>query len=1553
MEVPDRLIRRDGSWPTALIYQTPFLQPRICNSSELNMVKTNASQITFRLCFACALWMVGSQLPAQSDPFRKENLVAWCIVPFDSQHRTPQQRAEMLNQLGITQLAYDYRAEHIPTFDDEIEQLKKHRIKLFAWWFPTQLNDEAKLILKTLEKHQVQTQLWVTGGGAMTKSDQEQQQRVESESQRIRPIAEAAAKIGCSVGLYNHGGWFGEPENQLAIIEHLKLPNVGIVYNQHHGHEHVDRFAELLAKMKPHLLALNLNGMIPGGDQIGQKIVPLGGGPLDVGLLKIIRESGYNGPIGILNHTDHDAEQRLKDNLEGLEWLLPQLTGQPAKDKPKFRTWTAPSKQTSAIAKPSASALVEGQPSLRTPPLTIVCNAQLNQAQQYNILVASDTKASGLHWELFSQAGSGQLATYLPGYKPDLIVGSIAVCDDRPHQLVMLYEPHRVRLYVDQQLAADQAIERTQLPAVPGGFAVGRLVEGGLQCFGQLGSVRVYQGIADVATLGKPQFAKDLQPVGDWHFTSLRITEQLPQSRDVTTVSLANYAPETVQSIASETIARGQAGRGVSVFASAKSACLSCHKIGKLGGSVGPELTNIGTQRTIEQLIESVLWPNRHVEDKYRVTQLLTADGELLRGYVVEEGPQSLQLKDPSSGALRRLALEDIESRSFAPSLMPEGLANVWNREQIADVIAYLADLGHHQKLRAEIAESVLEHAQAHAPKDFAFDRRPLDETAWPTWQTHVNRDRIYDFYAKQAEHFRTQDLDHNLLMEFPGLDGGQQGHWGNQVEATWASDEWNHAQLGSVQSGVFTAPGLTVARGVCVQLGDDASLFTCFDPDSLSYVALWKEAFLKFSDVRHGFVGGVTPAGPLLEMPKLTKPDGATKYHGFYRVGKRVVFAYRIGDTEYLDSPWVKDGRFIREMAPRSEHSLRDQLAGPTQWPESMTTEIRLGDQRPYALDTIELPIDNPWHAPIYCGGHDFLPDGSALVATIQGDVWHVSGLNDTSTKPRAVWRRFASGLHHALGVKADQDGIFVMCRDQLTRLKDLNQDGEADFYECFSNAFETSPAGHDFICGLERDAEGRFYTASGNQGLVRISRDGRQAESVAEGFRNPDGLGIYPDGVVTVPCSEGEWTPASMICAITPQHMQSIDSKSAPAFFGYRGQKFTKRPISRPELPMVYLPRGVDNSAGGQVFINSERWGPLSGQMVHLSFGTGAHFLLLRDEVDGQLQGAVMPLAGDFLSGVHRGRFSPIDGQLYVTGMAGWGSYNQTLGCFQRVRWNATTTQLPVGFHLHRNGVAIQWSQPVDAAQAKNPQQHFAQAWNYRYSAAYGSAEYSALHYGLRGHDRLKIASSQILDGGRTLFLEIPSLLPCNQLHLRIAVQPQRFVDLFVTCNRLDQPRTDFPNALPVENDQQTHPLDQDMAIAVKRVPNPWRGTIPNARKIEIAAGKNLTFDTRRLHARSGEAIALTFNNPDAVPHNWVLIRPDKLQEIGAEANKLVADPEALIRHYVPQHDGVICFTDIVESQDSTTIHFRAPEKPGRYPYLCTFPGHWMVMNGELIVD
>jgi hypothetical protein len=270
------------------------------------------------------------------DIFAPDNLVAWCIVPFDKKNRTPTERVAMLGKLGFQRFAYDWRAQHLPTFDEEVRLLKQAKIELSAVWFPANLGVEAQQLLAVIKKHEVKTHLWVTMGEPAGK---EQAEKFESAAKVLHPIAEESGRLGGSLALYNHGGWFGEPENQVAVIEQLKLKNVGIVYNQHHGHDHVDRFPKLLKLMMPHLLCLNLNGMVKGGDKAGKKIVPLAQGELDVEMLTVIRDSGYAGPIGILGHTDDDAEERLADNLDGLAWLRVKLSGKDPGPKPKCRTW--------------------------------------------------------------------------------------------------------------------------------------------------------------------------------------------------------------------------------------------------------------------------------------------------------------------------------------------------------------------------------------------------------------------------------------------------------------------------------------------------------------------------------------------------------------------------------------------------------------------------------------------------------------------------------------------------------------------------------------------------------------------------------------------------------------------------------------------------------------------------------------------------------------------------------------------------------------------------------------------------------------------------------------------------------------------------------------------------------------------------------------------------------------------------------------------------------------------------------------------------------------
>ena len=261
--------------------------------------------------------------------FARTNLVAWCIVPFDGKNRGPAERAALVKQLGFTKVAYDWRANHVPTFEDEILQYRKHGIEFFAFW------GTHEKAFELFAKYRLHPQIWQTLGSPNAPT---QEERVALAVKQMLPLVERTAKMKCQLGLYNHGGWGGEPENLAAVCKALrerhKADHVGIVYNLHHGHGHVGDFEAVLARVKPYLLCLNLNGM----SAKGPKILQLGAGEADVKLLKIIAASGYSGPIGIIGHTGDDVELRLRDNLDGLDWILPQLSGKPPGPRPKYRT---------------------------------------------------------------------------------------------------------------------------------------------------------------------------------------------------------------------------------------------------------------------------------------------------------------------------------------------------------------------------------------------------------------------------------------------------------------------------------------------------------------------------------------------------------------------------------------------------------------------------------------------------------------------------------------------------------------------------------------------------------------------------------------------------------------------------------------------------------------------------------------------------------------------------------------------------------------------------------------------------------------------------------------------------------------------------------------------------------------------------------------------------------------------------------------------------------------------------------------------------------------
>ncbi|WP_395742955.1 plastocyanin/azurin family copper-binding protein [Prosthecobacter sp.] len=114
---------------------------------------------------------------------------------------------------------------------------------------------------------------------------------------------------------------------------------------------------------------------------------------------------------------------------------------------------------------------------------------------------------------------------------------------------------------------------------------------------------------------------------------------------------------------------------------------------------------------------------------------------------------------------------------------------------------------------------------------------------------------------------------------------------------------------------------------------------------------------------------------------------------------------------------------------------------------------------------------------------------------------------------------------------------------------------------------------------------------------------------------------------------------------------------------------------------------------------------------------------------------------------------------------------------------------------------------------------------------------------------------------------------------------------------------------------------------------------------------------YNKTELTVKAGQKVKLTLNNTGSVAplaHNFLLLKPGKIEAVGAMANVMMTDPQGPAKNYIP--DGakadILAHTKLVQPNQSDTIEFTAPAEAGDYPYMCTFPGHWLLMRGVMHV-
>ena len=465
-----------------------------------------------------------------------------------------------------------------------------------------------------------------------------------------------------------------------------------------------------------------------------------------------------------------------------------------------------------------------------------------------------------------------------------------------------------------------------------------------------------------------------------------------------------------------------------------------------------------------------------------------------------------------------------------------------------------------------------------------------------------------------------------------------------------------------------------------------------------------------------------------------------------------------------------AKSRLFISRVDPASLDTMAKNFAAPldlapltkgapAQWPQTVTTTSVAGrDDAAFIADDFSLPVENPFQSWMRPGGFDFTPDGkAAIVAMWNGDVWRVDGL--MAEAPAALtWRRIASGLFQPLGVKFRDGELFVLCRDQLAKLVDLNADGETDFIECFNDDAQVTEHFHEFAMGLQTDAAGNFYYAkSGRHALdsvipqhgtlLKVSADGAKTEILAIGFRAANGVCLNDDGTFFVTDQEGFWTPKNRINRV-----------KVGGFYGnmYGYTSVTDESDAAMEPPMVWITNDKDRSPAELIWVPKNAWGNLGGSLLNLSYGTGKAFIVPHEEVNGKWQGAVceIPMPA-FATGIMRGRFGS-DGSLYTCGMFAWAGNATSPGGFHRIRRGAQPAQVPLAVHATKGTMSVTFSDPITDMKSS------IKVWSLKRTKNYGSKHHE--------EHELTIRSVKLSGDKKTITLEIPDLAPTHCYELKI---------------------------------------------------------------------------------------------------------------------------------------------------------------------------------------
>lgn len=338
--------------------------------------------------------------------------------------------------------------------------------------------------------------------------------------------------------------------------------------------------------------------------------------------------------------------------------------------------------------------------------------------------------------------------------------------------------------------------------------------------------------------------------------------------------------------------------------------------------------------------------------------------------------------------------------------------------------------------------------------------------------------------------------------------------------------------------------------------------------------------------------------------------------------------------------------------------------------------------------------------------------------------------------------------------------------------------------------------------------------------------------------------------------------------------------------------------------------------------------------------------------EKVKGVWQGASYAFREGFECGIIRLTMGE-DTTLFAGETArGWGSVGPKAQGLERLQWTGKTPFEIQEVKAQPDGFLLTFTEPVDRARAEDPASYSVAGFTYLWHQAYGSAPVNRLGCPVR-----KVV---VAPDGRSVRLANVCLRE-GYIHevkasgLRAAASGETLLHdtAYYTLNRLP----DGDRIISLERSEAEFCATPIPAAA--SVPTSKRPTKPpvewdnsdGGRTILLGTLPGLKFDHDLLTVKPGSRVRLVFRNSDDMLHNFVLCAPGKGQAIGAAAMQLALDGAA--KNYVPDHRDVLVHTALIEPAASDTIYFTTPTAPGNYDYICSFPGHAMLMKGVLRVE